>query len=201
MTGFFEAAFYIAGAVAIISAALAITRPMAMHALLYLVVSMLGIAVVFFTMGAPLVAALEVIVYAGAVVVLFVFAVMMLALGGQAHQTERQWLAGTIWVGPTLLSAILLAEVIYLIARAGLSGSIGGVVGPKEVGIALYGFYVVGVELASMLLLGALIGACHLGRPVPKKVEARYDSNSDGLRTDSGGNLIRAGVGRSPHAP
>ena len=37
---------------------------------------------------------------------------------------------------------------------------------PKQVGIALYGPYLIGVELASMLLLGALVGACHLGRPV-----------------------------------
>ena len=199
MTGFLEAAFYVAAAVAIVSTALAITRPMAMHALLYLIVSLLAIAVVFYTMGAPLVAALEVIIYAGAIVVLFVFAVMMLDLGRRAHETERQWLAGNIWVGPTLLSAILLAEFIYLIARAGPSGSIGGVVGPKEVGIALYGFYLIGVELASMLLLGALIGACHLGRPVaqrgPKKAEARYDGSSDGLRADSGGSLVRAGAG------
>jgi len=164
MTPFLEVAFYVAAAVAILSTVLAITRLVAVHALLYLIVSFLALAVVFYTMGAPLLAALEVIIYAGAIVVLFLFVVMMLNLGAQARETERQWLAGKVWIGPVLLSAILLVEVIYLIARARLSGGIGTIVGPKEVGIALYGPYLLGVELASMLLLGALVGACHLGK-------------------------------------
>jgi NADH-quinone oxidoreductase subunit J len=52
---------------------MAITRLNAMHALLYLMVSLLAVAVVFFTLGAPFVAALEVIIYAGAIMVLFIF--------------------------------------------------------------------------------------------------------------------------------
>ena len=173
MTTFEEIAFYVAAAVAIVSTALAITRLVAVHALLYLIVSLLAVAVVFYTMGAPLVAALEMIIYAGAIVVLFVFVVMMLNLGAQARESERQWLTGKIWIGPVILSSILLAEVIYMIARATLSGGIGSVVGPKQVGIALYGPYLIGVELTSMLLLGALAGASHLGRPTQKKAEVR----------------------------
>ena len=95
MTTLMEVAFYVAAAVAVVSTVLAITRLMAVHALLYLIVSLLAVAVVFYTMGAPLVAALEVIIYAGAIVVLFVFVVMMLNLGAQAREPERQWLAGT----------------------------------------------------------------------------------------------------------
>lgn len=173
MTNLLYYAFFVAGTVAILSTALAITRSNAVHGLLYLIVSLLAMAVVFYTMGAPLVAALEVIIYAGAIVVLFIFVVMMLNLGAQARKSERQWLTGKIWIGPVILSAILLAEVIYMIARATLSGGIGSVVGPKQVGIALYGPYLIGVELTSMLLLGALVGACHLGRPTQKKAEVR----------------------------
>jgi NADH-quinone oxidoreductase subunit J len=173
MTTFMEVAFYVAAAVAVVSTVLAITRLVAVHALLYLIVSLLAVAVVFYTMGAPLVAALEVIIYAGAIVVLFIFVVMMLNLGAQARAAERQWLAGGIWVGPVILSAILLAEVIYLIFGATLSGVIGGAVEPKQVGLALYGPYLIGVELASMLLLGALVGASHLGPPVPIQTEGR----------------------------
>ena len=208
-----ETAFYIAGAVAIISTVFTITRLNAVHALLYLVVSLLAVAVAFYTMGAPLVAALEVIIYAGAIMVLFVFVVMMLNLGQRAVESERRLMQGTIWVGPSVLSALLIVEVVYLIARAGLTGvppglppgmpaPFGtGVLTPKQVGIALYGPYLIGVELASMLLLGALVGACHLGRPVSKKAEARYDRNSDGSRARSGGSVVRAGVGRSADAP
>jgi len=177
------------------------------------VVSLLAVAVAFYTMGAPLVAALEVIIYAGAIMVLFVFVVMMLNLGSRAVESERRLMQGTIWVGPSVLSALLIVEVLYLIARAGLTGVPSGlppvllagsgtsVLAPKQVGIALYGPYLIGVELASMLLLGALVGACHLGRPVSEKGEARYDGNSDGSRARSGGGVVRAGVGRSTDAP
>src|ERR1019366_7592195 len=106
MMTFMELAFYIAAAVAVTSTLLAITRLVAVHALLYLIVSLLAVAVVFYTMGAPLVAALEVIIYAGAIVVLFVFVVMMLNLGVRTQETERKWLAGRAWIGPVILSAL-----------------------------------------------------------------------------------------------
>jgi NADH-quinone oxidoreductase subunit J len=196
-----EAAFYIAGGVAVVSTVLAITRLNAVHALLYLIVSLLAVAVVFYTMGASMVAALEVIIYAGAIMVLFVFVVMMLNLGRRAVESERQLLQGKIWVGPAVLSALLIVEVVYLTARATLPGLLGSVLEPKQVGLALYGPYLIGVELASMLLLGALVGAYHLGRPVSETAEVRYDRNSDGSRARSGGSLVRAGVGRTPDAP
>jgi NADH-quinone oxidoreductase subunit J len=196
-----EIAFYIAGAVAIVSTVLTITRLNAVHALLYLIVSLLAVAVVFYTMGAPLVAALEAIIYAGAIMVLFVFVLMMLNLGTRAVTTERQWLQGNIWVGPVVLSTVLIAEVVYLVSLTRLPEFTVGVVDPKQVGLMLYGPYLIGVELASMLLLGALVGACHLGRPVPEKAEVQYDRNSDGARADSGGDLIRAGSDRRPDAP
>ena len=112
---------------AIISTVLTITRLNAVHALLYLVVSLLAVAVAFYTMGAPLVAALEVIIYAGAIMVLFVFVVMMLNLGKRAVESERQLMQGKIWVGPSILSALLIVEVVYLIARARSSGMPPGV--------------------------------------------------------------------------
>jgi NADH-quinone oxidoreductase subunit J len=164
VTNLMEIAFFAAGAVAVIATVLAITRLVAVHALLYLIVSLLAVAVVFYAMGAPLVAALEVIIYAGAIVVLFVFVVMMMNLGVQDRETERKWLAGRAWIGPVILSALLLVEMIYLIVRAPVSATVSSVSTPKQIGLALYGPYLLGVELASMLLLGALVGACHLGR-------------------------------------
>src|SRR6478609_5762160 len=96
---FMELAFYIASAVAVVSTALMLTRLNIVHALLYLIVSLLGIAVVFYLLGASFVAALEIIVYAGAIMVLFVFVVMMLNLG-TAAEIEKRWLTPGIWVGP-----------------------------------------------------------------------------------------------------
>ena len=84
-----ELAFYIAGAVAVIATILMLTRLNVVHALLYLIVSLLAVAVVFYVLGAPFVAALEVIIYAGAIMVLFVFVVMMLNLGEHGAEMEK----------------------------------------------------------------------------------------------------------------
>jgi NADH-quinone oxidoreductase subunit J len=155
--------FYAAGAVAIAATVLMLTQLHAVHALLYLIVSLLAVAVIFYDLGAPFVAALEVIVYAGAIMVLFVFVVMLLNLGEEAAREERALLAPSMWIGPSVLAAILLAEFAYLLARGSAPPAAREVVGPVEVGMALFGRYLIGVDLASMLLLGGLVGAYHLG--------------------------------------
>jgi NADH-quinone oxidoreductase subunit J len=136
-----ELAFYIAGAVAVIATLLMLTRMHVVHALLYLIVSLLAVAVVFYTLGAPFVAALEVIVYAGAIMVLFVFVVMMLNLGEHGVELEKQWLTPGIWTGPVLLASILIIQVFYLVRDGTASLATGGAVEPKEVGLALFGPY------------------------------------------------------------
>jgi NADH-quinone oxidoreductase subunit J len=157
--------FYISALVAAIATLMVITRTNAVHALLYLIVSLLAVALIFFSLGAPFVAALEVIIYAGAIMVLFVFVIMMLNLGSQSAKQESQLMNPGIWIGPSFLAAVLAAELIYLftVDRARLSPT--ELIGPKQVGISLFGPYVLGVELASLLLLAGLIGAYHLGRP------------------------------------
>jgi len=157
--------FYIAAFIAVISTVLVITRTNAVHALLYLIVSLLSVAMIFFILGAPFVAALEVIIYAGAIMVLFIFVIMMLNLGGAHAKDEAQLLSPGIWRGPAILCVILAAELIYTFTmdRAQITAVIE--ITPKQVGIALLGPYVLGVELASMLLLAGLVGAYHLGRP------------------------------------
>ena len=157
-------AFYVSAFIATISTFLVITRKNAVHALLYLVVSLLAVAVIFFVIGAPFVAALEVIVYAGAIMVLIVFVIMMLNLGGRAIEEERHLLEGKIWIGPAILSLILLVELGYLLTSRPGAGFIRSTIGPRQIGMSLFGPYLLGVELASMLLLAGLVGAYHLGR-------------------------------------
>ena len=147
-----------------LSTMMAITRTNAVHALLYLIVSLLSVALIFFVLGAPFIAALEVIIYAGAIMVLFVFVMMMLNLGGETVAQERLWLARSGWIGPSLLAAVLTGELVYVIAGYPAGGVPGAVVEPKQVGMALFGPYLLGVELASLLLLAGLVGAFHLGR-------------------------------------
>ena len=111
-----------------------ITRLHAVHALLYLIVSLLAVSVVFYTLGAPFIAALEVIIYAGAIMVLFVFVVMMLNLGEAAARGSEHGSAHRMWIGPLILAAILMAEFVYLLT-AGSSGSSGrAMIGPKRCG-------------------------------------------------------------------
>lgn len=157
--------FYIAALVAILATLRAVTDAEAVHALLYLIVSLLALALIFFILGAAFVAALEVIVYAGAIIVLFVFALMTLNLSPDAVQEERQWLDPTVWRGPSILAAALIVELIYMLARTGGSPVAATITAPKQVGLALYGPYLLGVELASILLLTGLVGAYHLARP------------------------------------
>lgn len=158
--------FYLAAAIAILATAMTITRSNAVHALLYLVVSLLAVGVIFYLLGAPFAAALEVIIYAGAIMVLFAFVVMMLSLGSHAARLERRRMPPAVWIGPGLLALILAGELAYLLFAGHTAPGSARIspVGPARVGRDLFGGYLLAVELASMLLLAALAGAYHLGR-------------------------------------
>ncbi len=155
--------FYLASLIAILSTMMVITRTNVVHALLYFIVSLLAVAVIFFTMGAPFAAILEVIVYAGAIMVLFLFVVMMLNLGQTTEAQEKAWLAPGLWVGPAILAAPLLALMLFALNQADQATG-HTVVAAKEIGADLFGPYVLAVELASILLLAGLVGAYHLAR-------------------------------------
>lgn len=163
--------FYIAAAVAIFATLMMLTRLNAVHALLYLIISLLAVAIVFFTIGAPFMAALEVIIYAGAIMVLFIFVVMLLNIGKRQVEQERSWQRPGMWVGPVILAVILIVEVAFLVNHAGGAAMGATAVSPKQVGMALFGPYLIGVELASFLLLGALVGAYHIGLRKQEKRE------------------------------
>jgi NADH-quinone oxidoreductase subunit J len=160
--------FYTAAGMAVISTLLAITRKNAVHSLLYMIVSLIAVSVVFFVLGAPFIAALQVIVYAGAIMVLFIFVIMMLNQGPESAKQERAWLRPSAWVGPSILTVFLLAQLCYIL-RGDPSWVPGDkLIEPKEVSLALFGPYIAIVELSSMLLLAGLVGAYHLGRREPE---------------------------------
>ncbi len=155
--------FYISSAVAVVSTIAAVSGFNAVHSLLYLIVSFLAVALVFFALGAPVIAALEVIVYAGAIMVLFIFVVMILNLGPEAVRQEKRWLNRGMWAGPVILVGVLVAEVAYVLFKNSSELSSRSIE-PSELGSVLFGPYMLGVELASLLLLAGLVGAYHLGR-------------------------------------
>lgn len=160
-----EIAFYLFGFVAVLSTILVIVNPNPVHGLMYLVASLLAVACVFYTLGAPFAAALEVIVYAGAIMVLFVFVVMMLNVDQASIEQEQQWLAPGLWVGPGIAAAVLLAVMARLLWSGASVGAVSGTeLAPKAIGAAMFGPYLLLVELAAFLLLAALVIAAHVGR-------------------------------------
>jgi NADH-quinone oxidoreductase subunit J len=203
--------FYLSAGVAIVSTVLMLTSLKAVHALLYLIVSLLSVAVIFYISGAPFAAGLELIIYAGAIMVLFIFVVMLLNLGDRASAQEHSWLKPGMWVGPAILASILAVEVGYLLLNQPAQGLAARAVDPKVVGVALFGPYLVGVELASMLLTAALVGACHLGSRQVEKPDASSWQRPAGLEAKNvdfaqpgiaaRGDLVRAGNNRPAGAP
>ncbi len=163
--------FYFAAALAIVASLKVVTGKNTVHSLLYLVVSLLAVAVCFYLMGAPFAAGLEVIVYAGAILVLFVFAIMMFGLGQdetlkapQAHAFKLSNI--NIWFGPSLIAALLLAQLIFAIDNSAVQEKLtSNIIEAKQVGILLYGPYLLAVEIASFLLLAGLIAGYHFAKP------------------------------------
>jgi len=165
-----ETLYYLAAAIALFSSIRVVTGNHAVHALLWLVVAQLSMAVLFFLLGAPFAAALEVLVYAGAILVLFIFVVMMLNLGRITLKQEKQWFPLSSLLVPTLLCGVLLAELLFAMSYDQTAQS--QYVAAKQVGISLFGPYLLVVELISMLLLSGLTAAWHLTRPYLLKSQA-----------------------------
>ncbi len=173
--------YLIAAAVALVSTVLAVSRKNAVHALLFLILSLLSVAVVFYMTGAPFIAALEVIIYAGAIMVLFVFVVMMMNEASAGRKDALTIRPGML-VLPASLAAILLADFVVLLSKsASLRETAQSVVPPYAVGASLFTTYVLGVEIAAFLLLTGIVGAHHLGR---QKHKSRHrfllENNTEG---------------------
>lgn len=170
--------FFISAAIAVVSTVMVITRFNMIHALLYLIVSFLALAVVFYMLGAPFAAALEIIIYAGAIVVLIIFVIMMLNLREESIDQEKKWLTRKIWIGPGILSLVLLGELIFILISGSNVALSNQLLDSKSVGLSLYGPYIIAVELSGFLLMAGIVGAYHLGRQ-RKKVVHRFLENTE----------------------
>ena len=155
--------FYLAGAIAVIATFAVIVQTNIVHALLYLILSLLAVAVIFYVLGAPFAAVLEAIVYAGAILVLFLFVIMMLNLGQHTRDQEKGWLTGRIFLAPGVMSALLLGQFLNVLFQVDQDMAVTRV-GVLEVSALLFGPYVLAVELASILLLAGLVSAYHLAK-------------------------------------
>jgi NADH-quinone oxidoreductase subunit J len=162
--------FYPIAALILGATVAAVTRRNMVYAVIYLVLSFFGTAMLFYLLGAPFLAALEVIIYAGAIMVLFLFIIMMI------HTEEKP---GSFFPNRQLLPALVLGG-LYLAAFAMLVSSSPGAwrpltaarALPAEFGAYLFKTHWLSIEIASALLLAALIGALVLGRRIRRGEEA-----------------------------
>ena len=166
--------FVLASAMMLIGALGVITRRNPVHAALSLVLTLFGVAVHFVALEAYFLAAVQIIVYAGAIVVLFLFVIMLLGVDkAEDLHTEplvaQRWLAGIAGLGLLGLLVIAVSRgVEMLTTRAeGLATSAEGASGDaniQQLARSVFGDYVVAFELTSILLVVAVVGTVMLAR-------------------------------------
>lgn len=167
---FYTFNFYVFGIVAIVAALLFVTRKSPIAAAMWLVTAMFALAALYVMMDAPFIGAIQVLVYAGAIMVVFLFVIMLLNLG---HASEIADARGFGWkliagaIGVALIAqifAVTRAHVQptippgYLARQIEYTGVIAPVAGP------LFNEYLLAFEVTSVLLLAAVVGAVVLGR-------------------------------------
>jgi NADH-quinone oxidoreductase subunit J len=159
---FFGTIFYILGAIVLVATGFAVTRRDPFHAVVYLIISFLGTALLFYLLGAPLLAVFEVIIYAGAIMVLFLFIIMTL---GRDEPPRGEGLL-RLWGVPLVLGLVSLTAAGFLIFAPPGSGVPleAAMASPLEFGRVLFSRYWLAIEVVSLLLFVALVGALYLAR-------------------------------------
>ena len=158
----YAAIFYILAAVILVATALAITRRNLVHSVVYLIISFFGSAMLYYLFGAPLLAVLEIIIYAGAIMVLFLFIIMMLRVEPSTLRkpTLKEWLPAGI-LGSIYLAVALLVVTTDPGSHVTLKTALAR---PRIFGQFLFQKYWLSVEIISFLLLIALVGALYFGK-------------------------------------
>src|SRR5215470_13828187 len=152
--------FYLLSAMAVISGVLVITRRNAVHSALALIVTLLAVSGLFLMLYAPFVAGVQIIVYAGGIMVLFLFVIMLVSIERTEKERpfNKQWLVGII--AATLLGGLFIA--VYSRGQSLFPANMHPIseeLNTQVIGNMLYGQYMFPFEIASLLLLVAIIGA------------------------------------------
>jgi NADH-quinone oxidoreductase subunit J len=156
--------FYIFAAMVLSGGILTITRRNAIHSAISLIVSLLGVAGLYLLQQAEFLFAVQIVLYVGGIMVLFLFVIMLvnLDLAARQRQFNRQWLVALVAV------ALVGAEVTYFIYRGAgtihiadvpLPGTPAGLGNTEIVADSLFGEYLLPFEIASILLLVAVVGS------------------------------------------
>jgi NADH-quinone oxidoreductase subunit J len=151
-----------------VASALVVIRPKPMHSVLLLIVSFGALAGLYIQLDAPFAAVIQLVIYAGAIMVLFVFVVMLL----NAHREDE--LAAASIKGPlragVVLGAVLAAELVWAVTRMGVRPDAAGGGDPAEIssvaelGRVLFTNYSLAFEVTSILIIVAMVGAVVLAK-------------------------------------
>lgn len=166
--------FLILAAAAVVSAILVITRKNPVTSVLYLVFNFFIIAILYLFLRAQFIAIIQITVYAGAIMVLFLFVIMLLNLG---EDKLLKWKLNSKRTIASLIGLVLLAEILYYVANFVSASNLApgsesmGTVG--SIGKILYNNYLFPFEITSILLLAAMVGAIFLAKK-------RFTEGSDG---------------------
>jgi NADH-quinone oxidoreductase subunit J len=152
--------FYLLSGLAVLGGVLVITRRNPVHCALALILTLLALAGLYLMLYAPFVAGVQIILYAGGIMVLFLFVIMLVSIekSQKEEQFNKIWLVGLL--AAVSLGGLLLA--VYVKGKTLFSGPMAQLPeqsNTQEVGILLYGNYLFAFEIASLLLLVAIIGA------------------------------------------
>lgn len=160
---FYGIIFYLLAILLLVSTALAVSRTRLVHAVVYLIISFFATALLFYLLGAPFIAALEVIVYAGAIMVMFLFIIMTLRMEEEQRKGGslfRPWVPAIVLGG---ISLVLLGALVWVGPGHGFPLK-PAMASPLEFGAYIFREFWFSVEVASFLLFVALVGALYLGR-------------------------------------
>jgi NADH-quinone oxidoreductase subunit J len=157
--------FFIFAAIAVLAAINVVVQTHPISSAVSLIGVMGSLAVLYLLLGAEFIAAAQVIVYAGAVMVLFVFVIMLLNAGAEVRR-GRSFMASLLGAPVLIALLALLAWFVQRIYPAGVTVHFGGFTGgsPADIGRALFTTYLLPFEITSILVLIAIVGAIVLAR-------------------------------------
>ncbi len=168
-----QAIFYYMAAASVASALLAVTRRNPVHSMLWVLALFLHVAGIFVLLGAEFLAAVQVIVYAGAILIFYLFVLMLLDLPGEAARPRfgKHWPFAAA-VGLSFAALAWLARVeTFESVRVGVASGAERMATDApaqgslaEIGVALFGPFALPFEMASLVLLAAIVGAVVLAR-------------------------------------
>ena len=152
--------FYMLSGLAVLGGVLVITRKNPVHSALALILTLLALAGLYLMLYAPFVAGVQIILYAGGIMVLFLFVIMLVNIerSQKEEQFNQQWLAGilaAVALGALFIGAFVKGQKMFpqhLLPMPEQSNT-------QQVAVLLYGNYMFSFEIASLLLLVAIIGA------------------------------------------